>query len=64
MDNEQTKSYLLKWCDKPDWNHFSWPTDGCGYDQHIRFVEHRNKNWHGETTPEFIEFVRQYANSL
>jgi len=60
MTNAETKSYLLKWVTE---NHgiFAWPTDACGYDQHIKFVDHRNKNWHGG---DFNQFVIDYANSL
>lgn len=60
MTNKETKQHLLAWCES---NHdlFSWPTDGCGYDQHLRFVKHKNTHWYGG---DFIEFVRDYANSL
>ena len=64
MSNQETKDHLLKWCENPNFLPFSWPTDICGYEQHIKFVTHRNKNWEGGTTKEFIEFVREYANSL
>ena len=43
---------------------FSWPTDACGYDQHMRFVEYRNTNWHGQSKEEFDAFVLAYAESL
>lgn len=43
---------------------FSWPTDGCGYKQHIRFVIHRNKNWHGNDAEGFRAFVLDYAAQL
>lgn len=43
---------------------FSWPTDGCGYDQHIRFVHHRNASWNGGTPEEWTAFVLAYADSL
>lgn len=64
MNNQETKDYLLKWCEHPNLSPFAWPTDACGYDQHIKFVTHRNKNWNGGSTKEFIEFVRNYALSL
>lgn len=64
MNNKETKEHLLKWCKDPHWGHFSWPTDVCGYDQHIRFVIHRNKNWAGGSQKEFIDFVKDYAISL
>lgn len=40
---------------------FSWPTDCCGYAQHIRFVEHRNANWQGG---DWKAFVTSYADEL
>jgi hypothetical protein len=64
MTNQETKEYLLHWCEYPDGRLFSWPTDGCGYDQHIKFVEHRNENWTGGSIHDFVEFVRNYALSL
>ncbi len=63
MNNVETKAHILKWCELPS-GPFSWPTDGCGYDQHIKFVTHRNENWKGGNTAEFLAFVREYANSL
>jgi hypothetical protein len=64
MSNKETKEWLLKWCEKPERNHFSWPTDACGYDQHIKFVDHRNSCWEGHTFEEFVQFVKDYALSL
>ena len=67
MTNKQTKKWILDWCDdeeKCPHNTFSWCTDGCGYDQHIKFVEHRNKNWAGGNKKEFLQFMRYYANNL
>jgi len=60
MTNAETKAHLLRWVTE---NHgiFAWPTDACGYDQHIKFVDHRNKNWKGG---DFNQFVIDYANSL
>jgi hypothetical protein len=64
MTNQETKEHLLKWCERSSIYLFSWPTDGCGYDQHIKFVEHRNKNWKSGSLKEFFTFVKEYANSL
>ena len=64
MTTQETKEYLLRWCEKPNLMPFAWPTDGCGYDQHIKFVKHRNKNWNGGSPQEFIAFVKEYALSL
>ncbi len=64
MTNSETREYLLKWCGKPYPATFAWPTDRCGYDQHIKFVSYRNKNWKGGSIEEFNQFVRDYAMSL
>jgi len=63
MTNNETKEHLLRWCEKPNLMPFAWPTDACGYEQHIKFVEHRNKNWNGSKS-EFVDFVKEYALSL
>jgi hypothetical protein len=60
MTNAETKTYLLEWV-KSNHGIFAWPTDGCGYNQHMKFVRHRNKNWKGG---DFKQFVIDYANSL
>lgn len=64
MTDAETSAYLLQWCDKPHLHPFAWPTDSCGYTQHIRFVRHRNQNWTGGAPSDFVEFVRQYALTL
>lgn len=61
MNNVETKAHLLKWCEKPNLRPFAWPTDGCGYAQHIKFVKHRNQSWNGGSPRDFVEFVKQYA---
>ena len=61
MTNAETKTHLLDWVTKNHSN-FAWPTDACGYDQHIKFVEHRDMNWSGDG--DFNQFVIDYANSL
>jgi len=63
MSNAETAKHLREYIARPN-PPFSWPTDGCGYKQHIRFVEHRNKNWHGGNQEDFKKFVLDYANSL
>lgn len=60
MTNEETRQHLMKWCEANN-GLFAWPTDGCGYDQHMKFVKHRNENWSGG---DFVRFVKDYANSL
>jgi hypothetical protein len=64
MSNAETKKTLIEWCENPSRGVFSWPTDACGYRQHIKFVNHRNKNWYGGTEEKFLQFVRDYANTL
>ena len=44
MTNEETAEKIRAWCRKGR-GHFSWPTDGCGYKQHIRFVRYKAKHW-------------------
>lgn len=66
MDNKETADYLRNWVKEPH-SPFSWPTDICGYDQHIKFVEHRNKNFDQiskMSNEEFKQFVLNYANEL
>jgi hypothetical protein len=65
MTNKETKEEILRWLEKPR-GIFSWPTDACGYEQHMKFVKHRNDNWQGSTkiNEDFAQFVRDYALSL
>lgn len=60
MTDRETKEHLLRWV-RQDHEPFAWPTDVCGYEQHIKFVKHRNKNYTGG---DFRQFVIDYANSL
>lgn len=67
MNNAETKAYLLEWIKHKDnaFNGpFAWPTDACGYNQHMRFVEHRNNNWRGGSRQDFDVFVKNYAEGL
>jgi len=63
MDNGQTAEHLRKYVTEQHGT-FSWPTDACGYDQHMKFVKHRNNNWKGGTDEEWTKFVLDYADSL
>jgi hypothetical protein len=71
MDNKHTVKNLRNYV-KTTHNLFSWPTDGCGYEQHIKFVDYRNKNWDNyyekrvnENINEvFRDFVLEYADKL
>ena len=65
MTDEETACHLRQWIQHAQ-DRFAWPTDACGYDQHIRFVAWRNKHWydahaHGCT---FEKFVLDYADML
>ena len=61
MSDKETAAHLRRWC-LTTHHAFVWPTDGCGYEQHIRFVEHRNTSW--QTGDNFTGFVLAYADSL
>lgn len=63
MSNLEVVAHLREWV-KHSHGSFAWPTDGCGYHQHIKFVHHRNRNWHGSTEGEFNQFVLDYADML
>lgn len=64
MTNAETAAHLREYV-KSAHDIFSWPTDACGYDQHIRFVRHRNANWRGDSTnAAWIAFVLAYAETL
>ena len=45
---------------------WSWCTDGCGYNQHIKFVEYRNKYWGKghKKYKDFKQFALEYADKL
>lgn len=64
--DKQTADHLREWVKSGPHGHFSWATDGCGYNQHIRFVEHRNKHWtkEREKVQTFKDFILEYANLL
>ena len=61
MTNLETANYLRRWVKHEAGSHFpfAWPTDGCGYEQHVKFVGYRNTNWtedrkSGQTFDEFV----------
>ena len=60
MTDKETADHLREWVNKNN-GIFAWPTDACGYDQHMKFVKHRNQNWNGG---DFNQFVLDYADSL
>ncbi len=61
MNDAETAAHLREWVKRKTHDSFAWPTDVCGYEQHIRFVDHRNKNWHGG---DWAQFVLDYAAAL
>jgi hypothetical protein len=64
MTDQETAAHIRDYFTRPRISAFSWCTDGCGYEQHIRFVEHRNRNWKGGTDEDFKAFALAYADSL
>ena len=65
MTNIETAAEIRRWVLRPR-GLWGWPTDACGYEQHVRFVEFRNAHW----TPErqqaqrFEDFCLEYADIL
>ena len=69
MTNKETVAHLREWVKHPPKSIFAWPTDACGYDQHIKFVKYRNKYWFSMKDgvadwPNFNDFVLHYADKL
>jgi hypothetical protein len=63
LSNAETAKAIREWVSKPQ-GPFSWPTDGCGYNQHIRYVKHRNTHWGTPEIQDYKKFVLDYADSL
>jgi hypothetical protein len=63
MDDQETIAWLRAWASEPSHMPFDWPTDACGYEQHMRFVKWRNAQWH-LFHGTFNEFVLDYARKL
>ncbi len=61
MTNQETAAEIRRHVKSAN-GPFSWPTDACGYDQHMRFIHHRNDNWKGEGS--FSKFCLDYADML
>ena len=66
MTDIETSNHLRGWVKRGNHELFAWPTDACGYEQHIKFVEHRNKNWTEERANKmsFDQFILDYADDL
>jgi hypothetical protein len=60
--NKEVAEHLRQWVKK---NHgpFAWATDGCSYEQHMKFVDYRNQHWTGSQS-DFKQFVLDYADLL
>ena len=65
MTNTETAAEIRRWCANPG-GLWSWPTDPCGYDQHIAFVRHRNRYWTEARKQQqtFEQFCLEYAAAL
>lgn len=65
MTDAEVVAHLRAYVDSEFMHHtFSWPTDACGYKQHIRFVRHRNDHWDRDTDADWRKFVLDYADAL
>jgi len=67
VTNAEAAKRIRAWCEKGSASAFSWPTDSCGYTQHLRFVKHRNASWPEyvtEAQPTFEQFALDYAARL
>ncbi len=63
MTNAETAAHLRQYVHTMH-SQWSWPTDGCGYEQHIKFVAYRNAYWRGGMPETFVQFVLDYAERL
>ncbi len=66
MNDQETAAHLREWVKIGKGGPFAWPTDSCGYEQHIKFVDYRNKYWTQERRlkESFFDFVLEYADKL
>jgi len=64
MTDKETADYLREYIKSGKrGGPFGWPTDPCGYDQHIKFVEYRNKEW-ADCGLTWDKFVLNWADRL
>ena len=62
MSDSETAEHLRQWVrETHQHSMWSWPTDACGYKQHLRFVKHRNECW---DDGDWRAFVLAYADKL
>lgn len=65
MNDKETAAHMRRYVDRHRRHvSFSWPTDGCGYEQHVRYLDHGNKNWKGGDYDAWLAFVLAYADTL
>lgn len=65
MTDKETAEHLRQWVADGGTSRvgpFGWPTDGCGYEQHMRFVKHRNAQT--ALIGDYNKFVLEYADKL
>lgn len=64
MTDLETAAHIRRWAVRENSRGiFSWPTDGCGYSQHIQFVKYRNAKRYVSDLP-WAGFVLEYADML
>ncbi len=66
MTNKETADEIRRWVSSAPKSMWGWATDGCGYDQHIAFVRHRNAEWtlDRQKRQTFEDFCLEYAADL
>jgi hypothetical protein len=64
ITDKEVRERLLAWIKKDVHGLMDFPTGGCIYDQHVKFIQHSNRHWEGTTAEEYKKFVEDYANSL
>ncbi|RLF68226.1 MAG: hypothetical protein DRN26_00180 [Thermoplasmata archaeon] len=67
MTDREVVAHLRKWV-KANHDVLAWPTDGCGYYQHLRYIRYRNdflqKGGYFRSNDDHIKFVLEYADKL
>ena len=60
MSNKETAAHFREWF-KTAHGPFAWPTDGCGYNQSVRFSQYRNENLKEQ---DIVSFCLGYADHI
>jgi hypothetical protein len=60
MSDAETAAWIRTWCAAPR-GLYSWPTDPCGYEQHIKFVQRWNAH---QRQGDLRAFALAYAEEL